>query len=1315
MARLIFFICFLIFNNNVFSQIEHSYKLITNYGNTVTWFNINTYKSIRLYDIDSHRFMMYNIRIADINNPLKHNSFTIFNKNNLSVLKSAYIKDSKYDTAPSPINILYNHAISLYAFSNFFIIGNLLGRHYANNRTSVWTKFDNNNTPVFTKRFRTFDPIDIVFKNANEFYFYGLDSSNNGFNDYRIIKMDSNLNIQKQIKLNNNVKNMYPAEDIRDSLPYMNSGGGRHKHLVLTEKYLILYWIQRDLLTLDTIKQCYVFNIFDFDLNYIKTVFTSNDSFIDPKNKFIPEDWLSKGNLFLAHKDRTAYEVAYHIPMILDGLHFKNIFNGKYMINQNGLIIDSAFTEIKAMQFTKLEEYKNIKYGKLRTYTDEIKNFENTLYFKNSNNQLRLFGNSLFKTRKNFINIYNIVFPNLYQHFYNYVLDSNLNEIVDSTYYINSIPFYNTLIDKQNHVYQVHRHYDSVSLLYPVSNTFKKTNSNQYFTVPGIKQKLCNQLIKIVSPLQEIPGYLKCETLPILPRDTLINTINTIQIVDTPYITSAPLYYMNLPDTLCRNAHFTISDTFACYPKALHFTPDSCVYNSGYNEWLLYRDTTLIAKYDSIKLNAIILGHYGDLKMVHLHHVNGCTDTFSINFRYLFNSKIPINLGNDTLISNCPFNLKLTPHNLKLYDSVLWSTGSKDTFIYVHQAGNYTITAYNQCGLSVDNINVSQFTFPITKLLDSLYFICPLTKDSIISINDSFKNYTILWSNGNDSTSSKIYDTSLFWVSVFNTCDTIIDTSKLKIIQSPYKQIFNTDSIALCQKSFPFKLTPSIADSFNYTWSIDSTQFSIDVNQYRLYKITVSDGCFNWYDSVNIIEPDTVPIPKYIDTVRGCSSNFTIHVIAPLRLELKIGNSFENVDSIEINAPGKYEYRWVDSCSNTWNKNVVYLGDTVPFMLPFRKARLCEGEFLAKIEPISNFIFEKRVNMQWEKNVPLILSEGLNVIKTTDTCGRIRLDTIIIYDSKIINPLFVLDTLVICSNKMPVKLSVKDTFKNYRWDFWGESNYYFNSTGGIQYVEVTDSCNYYIDSIFIKIDTFVKVSLLSQDTFLRCSNTNDPLIINANPSFSTYIWNNSITNSPIYKVNYPESKVILSVPTTCDILRETVKIEWIIPDTTNPKILIDSNNCDINGGVRFQLLNSASFQQYNWSDGSSLPFYVINQKDSISISTQNICYSKIWRFQGFFCPILPFGLPTAFSPNGDFRNDYFGLDGKLTDIKIIELSVYNRWGLLVYRSEEGKLPRWDGTYKNEPQATGLYFYTLKYQHIPTNQINSKTGEVNLMR
>jgi gliding motility-associated-like protein len=69
----------------------------------------------------------------------------------------------------------------------------------------------------------------------------------------------------------------------------------------------------------------------------------------------------------------------------------------------------------------------------------------------------------------------------------------------------------------------------------------------------------------------------------------------------------------------------------------------------------------------------------------------------------------------------------------------------------------------------------------------------------------------------------------------------------------------------------------------------------------------------------------------------------------------------------------------------------------------------------------------------------------------------------------------------------------------------------------------------------------------------------------------------------------------------------------------------------------------------------------------------------------------------------------------LTDIKIIELSVYNRWGLLVYRSEEGKLPRWDGTYKNEPQATGLYFYTLKYQHIPTNQINSKTGEVNLMR
>jgi gliding motility-associated-like protein len=63
-------------------------------------------------------------------------------------------------------------------------------------------------------------------------------------------------------------------------------------------------------------------------------------------------------------------------------------------------------------------------------------------------------------------------------------------------------------------------------------------------------------------------------------------------------------------------------------------------------------------------------------------------------------------------------------------------------------------------------------------------------------------------------------------------------------------------------------------------------------------------------------------------------------------------------------------------------------------------------------------------------------------------------------------------------------------------------------------------------------------------------------------------------------------------------------------------------------------------------------------------------------------------LPTAFTPNGDTRNDLF--KGKPVGIKQFNyLKVFNRWGQLVFYSSDYN-KAWDGTWKGQKQPGGVY-------------------------
>ena len=184
----------------------------------------------------------------------------------------------------------------------------------------------------------------------------------------------------------------------------------------------------------------------------------------------------------------------------------------------------------------------------------------------------------------------------------------------------------------------------------------------------------------------------------------------------------------------------------------------------------------------------------------------------------------------------------------------------------------------------------------------------------------------------------------------------------------------------------------------------------------------------------------------------------------------------------------------------------------------------------------------------------------------------------------------------------------------------------------------------------------------------------------------------------------------LSMPSTISInLIEPQHASFIIqPDTTvfyeNDLISFINTN-----------QNATSF---NWNFGDEIstnqenPFHMfenIGTYDVIQIITDtNGCLDsanqKIEIIEGMFTP-------NVFTPNGDGYNDVFEI--KASGVEEFYLSIYNRWGVLVFESKSSKA-KWDGkSLAGENASDGTYFYNLKAKSQTKDY--SQSGSVTLLR
>jgi gliding motility-associated-like protein len=111
-----------------------------------------------------------------------------------------------------------------------------------------------------------------------------------------------------------------------------------------------------------------------------------------------------------------------------------------------------------------------------------------------------------------------------------------------------------------------------------------------------------------------------------------------------------------------------------------------------------------------------------------------------------------------------------------------------------------------------------------------------------------------------------------------------------------------------------------------------------------------------------------------------------------------------------------------------------------------------------------------------------------------------------------------------------------------------------------------------------------------------------------------------------------------------------------------------------------------------------------------------------------FGPILaPVLIPNVFTPTGDHKNEHFRIYYENEDLVLpagrtifdymsyYHLKIYDRWGVLMYDSDDDSLHMWDGDYNGE-SSEGVYYYILDYQRkCVDDKILSKDGHLTLLR
>lgn len=412
--------------------------------------------------------------------------------------------------------------------------------------------------------------------------------------------------------------------------------------------------------------------------------------------------------------------------------------------------------------------------------------------------------------------------------------------------------------------------------------------------------------------------------------------------------------------------------------------------------------------------------------------------------------------------------------------------------------------------------------------------------------------------------------------------------------------------------------------------------------------------------------------------------------------------------SITATQPGLY-YVEVASCNAVYKDSVlVSPAQPVPFTVGPDRSK-CNSDTL-HLSAQSGFL-----NYSWSNNYNISSTTAQNVvvnplvdttyyIKAEKTPGCFAYDTVrvMVHNSPVID---LGSDKSFCAGDS-VSFNAGSGFANYLWSD-GQSSQQITVKTAKQYSVLaitTQGCKSF-DTVRVLNVFQLPVVSLDKNPGL-CTGTSRTL---DGGNFASYQWNTGAT-SPTVSVN-STGKYLVTVTdgNGCKGSDSTI-INTLYP-LPSGFLPMDTVICSYGS---LSLKSILPYNHYLWNTGSNNSSISISQPGVywLEVTDNNVCKGRDSVIVSPKECLTGFYVPTAFTPNGDGKNDVFQpqLFGK---VKKYRFTIYNRWGQLIFQTTE-QLKGWDGKIRGLIQQTGVFVWTCTYQ-FDNDSEQTKKGTVILIR
>ena len=592
-----------------------------------------------------------------------------------------------------------------------------------------------------------------------------------------------------------------------------------------------------------------------------------------------------------------------------------------------------------------------------------------------------------------------------------------------------------------------------------------------------------------------------------------------------------------------------------------------------------------------------------------------------------------------------------------LGSSYLWSTGATTRKIVVSTPGNYSVTVTNIDNCTAvsapEQVTVNTAVATITALGPTT--LCP--SDNVVLEANSGLSY--LWSTGETTQTISVSSTGTYVVTVLNNngCSEV-SAPVSTTVSVPQAIITPSGPTTICPGN---TVTLNANPGISYLWSTGETTQSIAASQAGNYtvEVTNNDGCDTISTSVEVI----IDVPVAVATAQG-PTNFCLGenvIISANNGSGYLWNTGETTQNITASSAGTYSVTVTNAtgCTEVSNEIVVTTMTAVANITPLGPTIFCPGgEVTLEANPGLSYTWS---NGETTQSITVNEGGAYTVIVLNNNGCDANSSPVQVTISPLPQISYTADRLGGCDPFTPqfINNTITDANATYFWDF-GDGTTSSITNPSHQYVGVG-----------------VYTVTLQVTSSFGC--------------FAEFTYPNMITvsASPIADFTYMNEK-----GGGTDPLQFNSTIRYIDQS-------IDAAHWIWDFGDGFTSNDQNPLHTYSEAGEYRIKLTVLNQYDCPATKEATVL-------------VTPFFIPNAFTPDGDGKNDaFFNINFEM-NVASFELQVFNRWGQMVFKSDD-PAKAWRGEYSDgKPAAQGVYVY----QYIITDHNNIEheyRGQVTLVR